>query len=244
MEAYQLTRSRRKSLSLAIGKDGSLLVKAPNWLPKYQIEEFIRQKSDWIQARRLEIYQIQQQKAAHTFQEGDCFLFLGETYCLKLHFSEQGEEETVVQNQQDNILFAAAESMERSHVKRMIEAWYLAQAREIFSERTAHYYPLAAQAAEAAGEKIDGVNRITVRNQKTRWGSCSSKGNLNFNWRLLQAPKEILDYVVVHELCHLVYMNHSRQFWNLVETVLPGAMEYRSWLRKNSALLDWEEDVP
>lgn len=241
MEAYQLTRSRRKSLSLAIGKDGSLLVKAPNWLPKYQIEEFIRQKSDWIQTKRLELYQKQQQKAAHTFQEGDCFLFLGERYYLRVHCMEQCKGKVEMQ---ENILSVTTENPRSVQVKEILERWYLAQAREIFSERTAHYYPLAAQAAEKAGENMSSMNRITVRNQKTRWGSCSSKGNLNLNWRLLMAPKEVLDYVVVHELCHLVYMNHSRQFWNLVETVLPEAMEYRSWLKQNGSLLDWEEDVP
>ncbi len=79
--------------------------------------------------------------------------------------------------------------------------------------------------------------RITIRNQKTRWGSCSSKGNLNFNCLLMLAPPEVLDYVVVHELCHRMEMNHSKRFWSLVETVLPDYREQEKWLKGEGAVL-------
>ena len=82
--------------------------------------------------------------------------------------------------------------------------------------------------------KIMGVTygRITLREQKTRWGSCSSKGNLNFNWKLALMPDEILDYVVVHELAHRMEMNHSDKFWKIVENVLPDDRERRKWLKE------------
>ena len=97
------------------------------------------------------------------------------------------------------------------------------KALKIFPERTAYF------AARM------GVNygRITIREQKTRWGSCSSAGNLNFNWLLILAPPEVLDYVVVHELCHRRQMNHSQAFWNEVSAVLPGYKEQKKWLKDN-----------
>lgn len=101
-------------------------------------------------------------------------------------------------------------------------------AKTKIAERAAYYAPIL------------GVTygRITIRDQKSRWGSCSQKGNLNFTWKLILTPPEILDYVVVHELCHRLEMNHSARFWNHVERVLPDYQERRDWLKKNGWLLD------
>ena len=79
--------------------------------------------------------------------------------------------------------------------------------------------------------KINIYNKIYIRDQKTRWGSCSSKGNLNFNWRLIMAPLFIMDYIVVHELAHLVHPNHSRDFWKLVKKIVPDYKEKKEWLK-------------
>lgn len=79
--------------------------------------------------------------------------------------------------------------------------------------------------------------RITIRDQKTRWGSCSTAGNLNFNWRLVLAPREVLDYVVIHELAHRREMNHSAAFWRIVEAEMPDYRKYRDWLKKNGSFL-------
>ena len=98
-----------------------------------------------------------------------------------------------------------------------------ARARELFARRTAHF---------SAVKGVD-YGRISVRQQKTRWGSCSVRGNLNFNWKLALMPEEILDYVVVHELAHRVEMNHSPRFWAVVETVLPDWRERRRWLKQH-----------
>lgn len=111
-----------------------------------------------------------------------------------------------------------------------LENRYRQAAKKYFPARVAYY------------ENIIGVTHgsISIRNQKTRWGSCSAKGNLNFNWRLVMAPAGILDYVVIHELCHLAYLNHSSQFWRLVSGILPDWKERRSWLKANGPLLEWE----
>lgn len=97
------------------------------------------------------------------------------------------------------------------------------RAKEVIPERAAYF-----------AEKIGvAYGRITIRNQKTRWGSCSSKGNLNFNCLLMLAPPEVLDYVVVHELCHRKEMNHSDRFWHEVEKVLPDYRRWQKWLKDN-----------
>lgn len=104
---------------------------------------------------------------------------------------------------------------------------YIRLARDVFTQKVAYFAP------------IMGVSygRISIREQKTRWGSCSGAGNLNFNWRLIFAPPEVLDYVVVHELAHRTEMNHSKAFYSLVEGVLPDYENYRKWLRIKGASL-------
>lgn len=108
-----------------------------------------------------------------------------------------------------------------------LERWLIQQARMIIPVRVMYFQ----QVTEGK------VNDIRIKDQKTRWGSCSSKRNLNFNWRLVMAPPEVLDYVVVHELCHLTHMNHSRDFWNMVGTVMPEYKERKKWLRENQERL-------
>lgn len=105
-------------------------------------------------------------------------------------------------------------------IQTLMEEWYRKKAREIFTKRVEYFAP-------QIGKR---VNRIAIRGQHTRWGSCSSKGNLNFNWRLMLAPPEIIDYVVVHELCHLLHMNHSKDFWHSVEAILPDYKQRKKWL--------------
>nr|WP_294493854.1 SprT family zinc-dependent metalloprotease [uncultured Mediterraneibacter sp.] len=108
-------------------------------------------------------------------------------------------------------------------------ARYMELARDIFTRKTDYYARIMNLS----------YGRITIREQKTRWGSCSSKGNLNFNWRLILAPEEVLDYVVVHELAHRREMNHSQAFYAVVESILPDYRQARKWLRDNGQSL-WE----
>lgn len=110
---------------------------------------------------------------------------------------------------------------------------YRQAARSYFTKRCEYYQQLTG----------GRYTRITIRDQKTRWGSCSSTGTLSFNYRLMFAPPRVLDYVVVHELCHLTHMNHSRAFWDLVASVLPDYRVYRSWLKEHGQELNIEDHM-
>ena len=171
MTEYELIRSGRKSLTIQIKTDGSVVVRAPLRLAKYRIERFVTEHEDWIRT---------QQKKAEKYRE-------------QVHVITEEER-------RDGIL----------------------RAKKIFSERTAYF-------AKRMGVTY---NRITIREQKTRWGSCSSAGNLNFNWRLVLMPPEILDYVVVHELAHRKEMNHSSKFWAIVEQEMPDYQERKQRLKE------------
>lgn len=171
---YTLIRSDRKTLSVQIKPDGTLLVRAPRRMNKRQIEDFLQAKSHWIKKHLSSLPDISQPRLT------------------------------------DQELAQLRES-----------------ARRQITDRVAYFAPLV------------GVNygRISIRTQHTRWGSCSPEGNLSFNALLALAPKEVLDYVVVHELCHRREMNHSAQFWACVEQVLPDYQFHKCWLKDNGQSL-------
>jgi len=122
-------------------------------------------------------------------------------------------------------IFQAEDS--KKHIKTIFTDWLKEYARKIISERTKEL------------SRVHGFEykKISIREQSTRWGSCSSEKNLNFNWKLILAPPLVLDYVIIHELSHTIEMNHSRAFWKVVENVMPNYNEYRNWLKTNGNLL-------
>lgn len=128
-------------------------------------------------------------------------------------------------NQKDRI--PQDNNIEKDAATLALEKRYRDAAREYIPKRVEYYHTLTGGSYE----------KITIRDQKTRWGSCSNNGTLSFNYRLMLAPPRVLDYVVVHELCHLTHMNHSREFWDMVASILPEYKEYRKWLKENGHTL-------
>ncbi|MDE6640003.1 MAG: M48 family metallopeptidase [Acetatifactor sp.] len=111
-----------------------------------------------------------------------------------------------------------------------LEKRYRSAARTQFEQRCAYYHQFTG----------GSYTSVTIRDQKTRWGSCSSRGTLSFNYRLIFAPPTVLDYVVVHELCHLTHMNHSKEFWNMVGSIMPDYKTHKNWLREHGRELTLE----
>lgn len=109
----------------------------------------------------------------------------------------------------------------------LLEKWYRRQAEQLLNEKAAFY-------AECLGVSFADIR---IKDQRSRWGSCSSKKNLNFNWRIIMAPEPVCDYVVIHEVCHLLRMDHSREFWKEVEGLCPEYRQYKSWLKEKGGLL-------
>ena len=126
-------------------------------------------------------------------------------------------------------------SLTQAEAKRLntLEKRYKNAARAMFEARTAYYHTVTG----------GHYTSITIRDQKTRWGSCSSRGTLSFNYRLIFAPPKILDYVVVHELCHLTHMNHSKDFWDMVASVMPDYKLCRAWLKGHGHELTLENHL-
>lgn len=144
-----------------------------------------------------------------------------------LSFIREKESWIVKNYLKQSKLPSAPDSEPKSPHTLALEKRYRDAAKEYIPKRVEYYH------AFTGGQ----YTKITIRDQKTRWGSCSSNGTLSFSFRLMMAPPRILDYVVVHELCHLTHMSHSKEFWNMVETILPDYKEHRKWLKENGHTL-------
>jgi len=152
-------------------------------------------------------------------------LYLGEYRNLVVQKNYAFVRPKVIEIEEKIIVYTAVE--DKQIVKTALLHWYRGQAEKILKDRVEYY-----------GHFItEPVGVVRIKEQKSRWGSCSTKGNLNLNWRLLLAPQEVLDYVVVHELAHLKIMNHSSDFWKYVAEILPDYKRWDRWLKQNGAYL-------
>jgi predicted metal-dependent hydrolase len=216
---YTVIRSRRKTIAVEITKEGGVLVRAPLKLARREVFAFVHQNSNWISRKLAQSRVLQEERTPRRFLEGESFPFLGEQH--RLRYVAGGG---YLRRENGEFLLGSDLS---SRAEGMFHTWYRARAREIFEDRVA-------QLALRMGLACRSV-RIT--DAKERWGSCSTAGNLNFAWRLVMAPPGVIDYVIVHELTHLVEMNHSRQFWERLGRILPDYRHRRRWLKENEHLL-------
>jgi len=215
--------SRRKTLALQINSEGKLIVRAPYRMHQSFIEQFISQKKEWILAKQAQATTRHQARQAlkHRYLSGEKFLFLGHDYPLSLvDVSKQGKTKLAKKLMLCDQGFLMLEQYQHQAKKIFIE-WYKNEAQVFFAHQVRMY-----------AEKHQLTYReIKVGHALKRWGSCSSQKNLNFSWRLMMAPIEVINYVIVHELAHLLHLNHSATFWRQVEKMMPDYSVYRQWLK-------------
>jgi len=208
----QVIRSKRKTIALIIQNDGNVQIRAPKFATSQQIQQFVQSKSNWIQTHQKKI--LKQKVTTHNYEPGEIFLYLGNEYSLEL--SKANKIPLVLNNK------FQLSRLNNHEAEKIFKDWYRKRSREIFSER-ANFF---------ANEHSYKFNKIRISSARTRWGSCSSKGTLSFTWRLVMAPMEIIDYVIIHELVHLKIKNHSSSFWAKVQELEPEYKSKRKWLRE------------
>lgn len=224
MKIDQIIRSHRKTIALVVTPDGRLVVRAPLLAPRLLIDAFVAEKSSWIQARQAEAL-AHARRVNKKFEEGETFYYLGQAF--PLHIIPKSKPPLTFR---DGAFWLSASA--RQQAAALFEAYFKQQARAYISARVA--YQAARLRLKPAG--------IRITSARTRWGSCSASDNLNFTWRLVMAPPEVIDYVVVHELIHLTVKNHSRAFWLRVASAYPAYQTARQWLKHNGAALNIEND--
>ena len=213
-----IERSNRKTLSLAVMKDGNIVVKAPLRVKDEVIMHFVEDKQNWIKEK---LFIINQTRAKYDdVVRYKKFLLYGNKYSLIL--ADVKKIETT-----DNFEIVMPKKTEQDKILKTLKLWYKKIAKQILADRLAFLETRVKLKSTA----------LKIGDSRGRWGSCNSKGVICFNWRVIMLPPQIIDYVIVHELCHLVEMNHSKNFWKLVETFLPKALEQKAAIKEFGFLL-------
>lgn len=214
--------SKRKTIALSIDKDLLVHVKAPLGFTEETLKPFIVQKEAWLKKHMAKRLQNNEKMASEGLVWGKRHYYKGQCYDMLVE-AKQGVSPQVVLGDKTLVL-RVSEPDDMTLITQTLVNWYQHQTLE------------AVQALMPLYSKQMGVKpkRVTIKEQKKRWGSCSSLGHLHFNWRLSMAPQEVIAYLVVHELAHLVHMNHSKDFWTLVARHMPDYKVHQKWLKENA----------
>ena len=209
-----IKRSQRKTLSIEI-KPTNVIVRAPQQLDQATINNWVKSREKWIN-QHWQSMQCQLIKRP-TIEDGGFTYVKGRSY--RLLFSDS--KPNVVMDKKCIVVNANT----KAKALNILKNWYIEQAKVYFRARVDVLSKKLALSTQVKG--------LSFRKTKTKWGHCSSKGHLQFNWLLMMMPEEVIDYVIVHELCHLIEMNHSKKFWSWVGTICPDYRQHINWLKFN-----------
>lgn len=214
---YQVVKSNRKTLALYI-RQQSAIVRCPLRTSKAEIEEFVEKNQSWIQERLAEERTHEKQKLR--IEDGRIILYRARE--LSILFKE-GRKERILIN--GNKFVIQNHKLNSHKAKIQIEKYLTQKAIE-------YIIPRAEALAEYLGVRKK-ITKIKLRKTKSKWGHCTSKGVIQYNWLIMLAPYSIIDYMITHEVCHLLHMDHSRRYWDLVESICPKYLQYIEWLKKH-----------
>ena len=219
---------RSKNISLSM-KEEYLIIRAPGIISQKGIESVLRRHQNWIVNQLVKLEKEQQRESPFKLEHGTKLPLLSETYRLSLKRSNNNHYYRTLKNFTVEICLP---ELTAGWIYPGIELWYRKMANRFLAERVRFF-------AQSMGVKY---NRITIKNQRSLWGSCSRKANLNFNWRIMLLTPDEADYLIIHELAHLSEMNHSSRFWLLVKKHCPDYRTSKAFLKEKNHLLKFPAD--
>ena len=219
--AYTINKAKIKNIYITI-ENGEEVIKAPWYTTRNQIQEVVESKRDWIM-KKLEEYNVSPRKAKE-YEDGEKFQILGESYYLNIYYKDINNAILNVENEKIEIILplSYAEEDNTEQIKKMIDKMY---------------YMIAEKEVESAMEKTRKMvglapEEYKIKKIKYAWGTCSSRKVITINQNLMMYSRKAIEYVVLHEICHLKYMNHSKKFWEMVESYMPDYKEAEKELKK------------
>lgn len=218
---FEVEYRNRKSLEISIQPPDNIRVRAPKWSSEEEILKIVKSKGKWITQKLFEFKDVEYRKRKKEYVNGESFMYLGRNYSLEIIKNEDVKRPQVKLYR--GKFYIETNTMDQDKLKQAMEQWYREKTLEKILEKADYYKSYFNK----------DPNSIKVKEQKKRWGSCNSRGNLMFNWRCSMAPSNVLDYIVVHEMCHMIHLNHSKNFWKLVEKIMPDYKNRKEWLKIN-----------
>ncbi|MGI1658325.1 MAG: M48 family metallopeptidase [Desulfitobacterium sp.] len=231
MIPYEERRSRRiKRISIRVTPE-KVRVSAPARTSKAEIQAFIDKNRDWIIQNWTRLQETVVKPSLRRYETGVRIPYLGKELVLHI-FDTPSKMLSALYHRENETLEIKMpqdipEDKRQEAIREILEKWYKEKARAVFQQKLNLW----------SQEIGVSYHQFRLKEQKTRWGSCSSLGNINLNWRAIMAPEPVLDYLIIHELSHLKYMNHSQEFWDMVSHYCPEQIAYRKWLRTKGPTL-------
>ena len=214
---YSLIKSSRKSIGIIVNSDGSVVVRAPQRATKKEIDEVINKRFDWILKHKKKFEEQGPAYSKREFVDGEKHLFLGKEYIMRVTVG-------AFNNVTINGEFIDIECKNESMVKPLMEQWYRQKANKLIPQ-------IITPIVDKFNSLYDvSPNKISLKNMKSRWGSCSSKANISMNIKLIKSTESCIEYVMAHELCHLLQMNHSKNYYSLLTEFMPDWRERKKEL--------------
>ena len=210
--------NRKKTVSFRI-KNQEVIISVPKFLSDNEINNLVEIKIKWIK-NKLALEKLNNVSIKRKYENGDIFLYLGSKYSLKIKKSHRDN----IYIKDKNLIVEAKNVLSTNNIKNNIKNWYISESKKYLTKTNSYY------------EILIGVksNKLLFGQYKSKWGSCNSKKTISYDWRIIMAPFEVIHYLIIHELCHIIYPNHSKYFWKCVEKYMINYKIQKKWLKNNS----------
>lgn len=224
---FRVEFKNRDTMSISVEPPNDILVVAPIGTTEEDIKGIVKSRGRWIVQKLFEFRNIDAKRVNREFVNGESFMYLGRNYPLQIHVDETLQNNFKVKLFRGKFHIYVKEKSDEI-IKEAMETWYREKTEEQVRKRIKYYQKFF--------EKKP--SDIKVKEQKKRWASCTSKNELLFNWRCGMAKATAIDYIVVHEMCHMYYKNHSQEFWDLVASIMSDYESRKEWLRDYGIRMD------
>lgn len=223
---FDVKYSKRKTIEIGVEPPDIITVVVPEGVSDDVILDNVRSKAKWIVQKLFEMNEIEHRRLEKEYVNGESFMYLGRNYSLQI-VDDLSVNQPVTKLYQGKF-YINTPTRDQTKLKKSMEQWYRQKTLNKVMERIDYYLRFFDQSPTS----------VKVKEQKKRWASCTAKRELYFNWRCTMAPTWVLDYIVVHELCHMFHMDHSKAFWSFVDHIMPDYENRREWLKNYGIKMD------